>query len=168
VIKITSEIKDIKNLPHRTVIKKGEQEFYFKTGDINDPAVQRFIEENGGYTYVSNGVIQDITLEIYVPRGTECRIEAKYGLVEITDFNAPLIVDATYGGVDATITPAATGELVARTQFGEILTNLDAKFKSASDMTSHDHWTEIETKFGQGPNYDIESKFGKVYLRKPK
>jgi hypothetical protein len=168
-LQISSEIKDKNSIPRRTVIKKGDREYYFRAADASDPEVQKFLEENGrDYVYMSNGIIQEISLEIFLPKGMDCRIDAKYGLVEITDFSAPLTVNAPYGGIDATIVSANTGELTARTRFGEILTNLDAKFKSSEDMNSHDHWTEVMASFGNGPKFDFESKFGKVYLRKPK
>jgi hypothetical protein len=169
VLQISSEIRDKDNIPRRTVIKKGDQEYYFRANDASDPAVRKFLEENGGeYTYMSNGIIQEITLEIYVPKGMECRIDAKYGLVEITDFSAPLVVNAPYGGIDASIASTTTGSLTARTKFGEILTNLDTKFQSSHEEDDHDHWTEINASLGNGPRFDLESKFGKVYLRKPK
>jgi hypothetical protein len=169
VLHLSSQIRDKNSIPRRTVIKKGDQEYYFKAGDISDPAIQKFLEENGhDYTYMSNGLIQDITLEIFIPKGMECRVDAKYGMVEITDFNAPLIVNAPHGGIDATISGASTGQLTARTKFGEILTNLDTKFQSARAENNHDHWTEINANLGNGPRFDFESKFGKVYLRKPK
>ena len=127
------------------------------------------MDENGhDYTYMSNGIIHEITLEVFVPAGVSCRINAKYGLLEITDFNAPLVANAPYGGIDATIASNQTGILTARTKFGEILTNLDSKFKSSDVEGGHDHWTEINTDFGHGSSYELESKFGKVYLRKPK
>lgn len=166
---ITSGIKDKENLPQRILIKKGDEEFYFKANDWNDPEVQKFLDENGReYNYMSNGVIKEITLEIFVPKGMQTRIEAKYGLVEVKDFNAPLTVDAKYGGVDATISSANTGELFARTQYGEIYSNLDIKLASDWDgtRTPPNKWTEVGTKFGSGPKYSLESKYGKVYLRK--
>lgn len=168
VLRISAELKDKDNLPRRTIIKKGDQEYFFKAADASDPAVQKFLEENGGdYTYMSNGIIQEITLEIFLPKGMECRIDAKFGLVEVTNFNAPLVVNAPFGGIDATIANSSTGQLRARTRFGEILTNLDANFKSADvDESRHDHWTEINANLGNGPAFDFESKFGKVYLRK--
>jgi hypothetical protein len=169
VVEIYSEIKDRNNLPKRTTIKIGEQEYYFKTGDMNDPSIQKFLEEHGNaYTYMSNGIIHEIILEIFIPKGMESRIHSKFGMVEITDFNAPLIVDAPHGGVDATIIGATTGQLTARTKFGEILTNLDTKFNSSGMESGHDHWTEVQANFGNGPRFEFESKFGKVYLRKPK
>lgn len=166
---ITSGIKDKENLPQRILIKKGDEEFYFKANDWNDPEVQKFLDENGReYVYMSNGIIKEIKLEVFVPRGMQTRIEAKYGLVEIKDFNAPLVVDAKYGGVDATISSANTGELFARTQYGEIYSNLDIKLASDWDgtRTPPNKWTEVGTKFGSGPKYSLESKYGKVYLRK--
>ncbi len=166
-LKVSSRLRDRDNIPGRTLIRKGDQEFYFPTRDPHDPAIQKFLEENGGaYTYMSNGIIRDISLEIWVPQGMATYVEAKYGLVEITDFNAPLEVDAKYGGVDVTVTASKTGDLIARTRYGEILTNLDATFTPLNDNKSN-HWTEIRTAFGNGPAYVLESHYGKVYLRKP-
>lgn len=168
MITVTSVLKDKENIPQRLVIKKGDEEYFFKAKDYNDPEVQKFLEENGReYTYMSNGIIKEIELEIFVPKGMESRIEAKYGLVEVKGFDAPLTVDAKYGGVDATITARSTGELIARTRYGEILSNLDVKFDSDPLDAGHDKWTEIHAKPGSGPRYALESKYGKVYLRKP-
>jgi hypothetical protein len=164
---VSSIIKNKDDLPKYTTIKKGEQEFFFKSGNWNDPEIQKFLNENGReYSYMSNGVIMHIELEVFVPRGQETRIEAKYGLVEVKDFQATLTVDAKYGGVDATISPAHTGELLARTRYGEILSNLDVKFDNDWGRDA-DHWTEISAKIGTGSRYSLESKYGKVYLRKP-
>lgn len=166
---VVSHIRDKENLPQRIVIKHGEQEVYFKAKDWNDPEVQKFMEENGRqFNYMSNGVIMDIELEIFIPKGMETRVEAKYGLVEIKKFEASLVVEAKYGGVDATITPASYTELKARTHYGEILTNLNIKFDSGWDGEHrYPKWTEISAKGTSGPNYFFESKYGKVYLRKP-
>lgn len=168
-VNVSSTIKDMDNLPKRIVIKKGDTEYVFKGKDYKDPEVKKFLEEHGGnYTYMSSGVIKEIQLEIFVPAGMETSILAKYGLVEVLGFNAPLTVEAKYGGVDATINARATGELVARTHYGEILTNLDLAFDSSKDGDSnYNKWTQISVKPGSGPRYMLESKYGKVYLRKP-
>lgn len=163
---IASMIKNKDSLPQHIVIKKDDQEFFFKAKDWNDPEIRKFLDEHGReYTYMSNGVIMDITLEIYVPQNMTTRIEAKYGMVEVKDFHAPLTVDAQYGGVDATISAINTGELTARTRFGEILSNLDVKFNPWKEG-GHESWTEISALLGKGPAYRLQSKFGKVYLRK--
>ncbi len=165
VVSLTSQLRDREKIPRRTLIRKGDQDYYFPTNDPRDPAIQKFLDENdGAYTFMSSGIIRDITLEIWVPQGVATSIKAKYGLVEITNFNAPLQVDAKYGGVDATVVAARTGDLTARTRYGEILTNLNVKFTPIDENRS---WTEIKTAFGNGPAYVLESQYGKVYLRKP-
>ncbi|MBX2968140.1 MAG: hypothetical protein KF803_02115 [Cyclobacteriaceae bacterium] len=168
-VTVSSVIKDMENLPKRIVIKKGDTEYLFKAKDYKDPEVKKFMDEHGGnYTYMSSGVIKEIQLEIFVPVGVETSVSAKYGMVEVLGFNAPLSVDAKYGGVDATINARATGELIARTHFGEILTNLDLAFDSEKDRDSnYNKWTQVSVKPGTGPRYMLESKYGKVYLRKP-
>jgi hypothetical protein len=166
---ISSIIKDKDNLPKRIAIKKGETEYVFKANSYKDPEVQKFLNEHGReYTYMSSGVLQEIKLEIFVPVGMETQIEAKYGMVEVKSFNAPLVVNAKYGGVDATINSRSTGELIARTHYGEILTNLDLTFDSDKGTDSgYNKWTQVSVKPGTGPRYTLESKYGKVYLRKP-
>ncbi len=170
-VKVTSIIKDKENIPHRIVIKKGETEYYFKAKDFNDPQVQKFLEENGKeYNYMSNGILHEIKLEVFVPKNMTTSVEAKYGIVEVKNFSAPLSIDAKYGGVDATIVSSATGNLTARSRYGEILTNLDIKFDQSpfpGKNERRDSWTEISAKLGTGPAYFLESKYGKVYLRKP-
>lgn len=168
-IEVSSILKDEENIPHRIVIKKGETEYFFKGKDTNDPEVQKFLEDNGRrYTYMSNGIIKEITLEIFVPKGMETIVESKFGLVEVKNFQAPLRVSSKFGGVDASIVERSTGELTARTEFGEILTNLDVKFNSEKKIPDnhHDRLTVVSAKPGSGPRYEFESKFGKVYLRK--
>jgi hypothetical protein len=169
VTTIAASLKDKENLPRRIVIKKGDMEYVFKGNNYKDPEVQKFLAENGGdYSYISSGIIKEITLEIFVPKGMETTVEAKYGLIEVKAFDAPLTIDAKYGGVDVTMNAKTTGELIARTQYGEILTNLDIAFDSGKRNTpAYEKWTEVSAKPGTGPRYILESKYGKVYLRKP-
>lgn len=167
-IKIASNIKDKENLPQRIVIKKGDTEYFFKAKDFNDPEVQKFLDQNGReYSYISSGVVVEVKLEVFVPRGMETSVLSKYGVVEVVGFEAPLTIDSKYGGVDISVTPATTGQLTARSRYGEILTNLGVHFdQRGPDKT--DKWTEITAKVGTGSRYEIESKYGNVYLRKPK
>lgn len=167
-VSVTSILKDKENIPRRIVIKKGDTEYFFKAKDNNDPAVQKFLEENGhDYSYMSHGIIKEIELEIFIPKGMDTRIESKFGLIEVKDFQAPLVAVSKFGGIDASIVKSSTGELTARTQFGEILTNLDVKFDDKREKDHDKHWTIVSAKPGAGPRYVLESKFGKVYLRKP-
>jgi len=86
-------------------------------------------------------------------------------MVEVANFQGPLSVDATYGGVDVTVQEKTTGELVAETGYGQIYSNLDQKFTGSEFEDFH---TVVSIKPGTGPKYWFESKYGNVYLRKPK
>lgn len=157
---IESRVKNLKHLPHRYTINRGEEKVTFKTKDD----FEKYKREHGGdFNYTSQGVDMDITLEIKVPRNMETKIEATYGMVEIRDFTGPLTVDATYGGVDVVVQPKATGELIAETGFGQIYSNLDIKFSGGEFEDFH---TVVSVKPGTGPRYSFESKYGNVYLRK--
>src|SRR6478609_576909 len=127
-IAVTSVIKDKENLPKRIVIKQGDTEYVFRAKDVNDPEVQKFFDQHGReYSYISNGLAHHITLNVFVPEQLSTETESKFGMVEVVKFNAPLSFVAKHGGIDASITTTATGVIIARTEFGEILSNLDIK-----------------------------------------
>jgi hypothetical protein len=166
-VKVSSFIRDKDKLPKRTVLKVGDQEYYFKTDNHNSPEIQKFIEEHGGnYAYMNNGVIMDVQLEVHIPKGITTTIDAKYGLVEVLSCEAPLTIIAQYGGVDFTVPVKGLSELSARTRYGEILTNLNQKPVVHEFGKGSDNWTNIVFNLGQGNRVEVESKYGKVYLRK--
>jgi hypothetical protein len=169
LLRISSEIKDKESLPRHIVIVKGEQEYYFKAKDFSDAEVQKFLAENGrDYSYMSSSVLIDVKLQVFVPRNLKTSVDAKFGMVEFKTFDAPLRITAKHGNVDATV-PPNIGELVVRSRFGEILSNLDLKFDEHPMERGKrgPSWTEITAHPGKGQAYFIESKFGTVYLRKP-
>ncbi len=163
VISIKNEIKNLRGLPQRITIHDGAQKIVFR----NEGEFKKYKQEHGvtHYNRTSHGVDMDIFLEIKVPKGFETRVESVYGIVEVKDFNGPLTVDATYGGVDASLSEKATGEITAETNHGEIYSNLDVKFIGESARQGDFH-TYVSAKPGNGPRYNFDSKFGNVYLRK--
>jgi len=166
---VTALLMDKESIPERIIIKKGDREYYFKTKNYRDPEIQKFLADNGSdYSYMSNGIIQEISLTIFIPKNTPTKVNAKHGLIEVSGFDGPLTIESKYGGVDATIQPQTAGQLTARTQYGEILTNLETKFNQTPVEGRGKRWTEISANLGKGPAYSLESKYGNVYLRKPK
>lgn len=166
---ISSEIKGLDELPKRIMIRKDGENYYFPTDDYNDPKVQQFLKENGdNHQYQMHGVIKEITLDILVPRNTELKVVAKYGLVELKDITAPVEVDAKYGGIDLSISPTLSRNVTARTKFGEIYSDLDFKVdKELSEGGEYFKWTTVAAQLnGGGTKCLLTSKFGNVYIRK--
>ena len=162
IVRVQSEIRDLKSLPHRITIQHNGQKIMFR----DKAEFQKYQAEHGRtYNSMSWGPHIDIQLEIKVPRNIETQINSVYGMVEVKDFRGPLTVDATYGGVDASLAERSIGELTAETNFGNIYTNLELKFTD-EEMRSEDFHTFVSTKPGSGPKYNFESKYGNVYLRK--
>ena len=162
VVDIHSSIRNMKSLPQRITIYRDGQKIMF----ANKEELRKYQQEHGsGYQTMSWGVDIEIQLEIKVPRGMETRVESVYGMVEVKDFSGPLIVEATYGGVDAALTEKTAGEITAETNYGEIYSNLDVKF-GGDGKSSRDFHTFVSAKPGTGPRYSFESKYGNVYLRK--
>jgi hypothetical protein len=161
-ISIKNEIKNLKNLPQRITVVEGTQKIVFR----NKEEFKKYQQEHGKtYSHVSYGTEMDILLEIKVPANTETVVESVYGMVEITSFNGPLTVIATYGGVDAAVKEQLVGRITAETNHGEIFSNLNVKF-SGEGSRQGDFHTYVSAAPGKGPAYKFDSKFGNVYLRK--
>jgi len=162
VVSIRNEIKDLNKLPHRITVVDGAERITFK----DRAELKKYQQEKGrgSFNMVSNGVDMDIVIEVKVPRNVLTTVESVYGMVEVKDFSGPLTVDATYGGVDATLIERAAGEVTAETNYGEIYTNLESKFGGST--ISEDFHTLVKAKPGNGPKYTFESTYGNVYIRK--
>lgn len=164
VIRIRSEISDLKELPKRVTIFRDGQKIMFR----DRQALKEYQQKHGtAYEGMSWGPDIDIELEVKVPRNVATHLTSVYGLVEIKSFDGPLTVDATYGGVDVALAERAVGELTAETNYGQIYSNLDIKF-TGDQVHDRDFHTFVSAKPGTGPKYDFESKYGNVYLRKEK
>ena len=162
LIRVNSEIRDIKKLPQRITMMRDGQKIMFR----DKAELKKYQAEHGtGYHNMSWGPDIDIQLEIKVPRNTETHISSVYGMVEIENFTGPLTVESTYGGVDAALAERSVGELTAETNYGQIYSNLDAKF-GGNQVESRDFYMLVTAKPGNGPRYNFESKYGNVYLRK--
>jgi hypothetical protein len=162
LISIESRINGLKSLPQRITINQGGQKIIFKT----KADYRKYCDENGkNFNMMSTGVDMDIVLEIKVPQNVETRVESIYGMVEVKQFTGPLVVEATYGGVDAALQEKSTGQVEAETDFGQIYSNLDVKLLG-NNVRERDFHTYVSAKPGNGPRYSFESKYGNVYLRK--
>jgi hypothetical protein len=155
---ISDHIKDMDKLPHRyTVVRNGKKTMYKLKQEYLDDT------KRGGVEKSYEGLDIDIVLEIKVPEHSITDIRATYGIVELTGFHAPVTIDATYGGIDASITPERIGKLQATTSYGEILTNIDFHL---TDHTDRSFYHSITAEPGKGPTYNFTSDYGKIYLRK--
>jgi ribosome-associated translation inhibitor RaiA len=158
-IVISDHIKDMNKLPRRYTIVRNGKKTVFKSKDE-----YRAASKEGGFQQSYEGTDIDIVVEVKVPANCLTDIKAVYGIVEMTNFNATVTVDATYGGIDATIAAANTGKLQATTSYGQIYSNLDLHL---TDHTERDFYNSITAEPGKGPAYSFTSTYGKIYLRKP-
>ncbi|MBL7870051.1 MAG: hypothetical protein JNM78_00460 [Cyclobacteriaceae bacterium] len=159
-IYIENKINNLKNLPKRITVNRGNEKLTFKS----EEDFRKYCKETGSdFNVKSWGVDIDILLEIKVPRNVETKLECVYGLAEVKNFSGPLSVEATYGGIDVSVQEKSTGELTAETNYGQIYSNLDLKFTGSEFKDFH---TVVSAKPGTGPKYSFESKYGNVYLRK--
>jgi hypothetical protein len=157
---ISDRIKDMDKLPRRyTIVRNGNKTTYKLKAEYLEAR-----KNAAGITQSTEGTDIDITVEVKIPVSAITEVKSVYGIVELTDFNAPITVDATYGGIDATITPANTGKLQVTTNYGQMYSNLDLK---VTEHAEHSFFNSITAEPGKGPNYKFTSTYGKIYLRKP-
>jgi hypothetical protein len=157
-IVISDRIKDIDKLPRRYTVVQGGKKTIFKSKEAYQNSGL------GAAERYSEGSDIDITIEVKVPQFCKTDIGAVYGIVEVSNFHAPVTIDATYGGIDATLIPAQTGKLQATTSYGQIYSNLNLQLTNHSE---HDFFNSITAEPGKGPAYSFTSTYGKIYLRKP-
>ncbi|MEJ0032736.1 MAG: hypothetical protein WDO15_21305 [Bacteroidota bacterium] len=160
---VRNEIKDMDNIPHRITVTDGDTKIVFR----NKIEWQRYQDQHGKSSNVNMGIDLDIELEIKVPRGFDTNLECIYGIVEVSEFNGPLSVQATYGGVDASLVEKNVGELVAETNYGNIYSNLEMDVDK-DNAREEDFHMLVRATPGTGPKYRFESPYGNVYLRKLK
>ena len=156
---IRDHIKDMDKLPRRyTIVRNGVKTVY--------KGKEQYLElgKEGGVQQSYEGVDMNIVIEVKIPAYCTTKVDAIYGIVEMTNFNAPVTIDATYGGIDATVSPANVGKLEATTHYGQIYSNLDLKL---TDHEQRDFFSSITAEPGKGPAYSFTSPYGKIYLRKP-
>jgi hypothetical protein len=160
VLQIRGEITNIKNLPHRITIYRDGKKITFK----DKSEYKKYAAESGNdYSMMNTGIDIEIALEVKVPENSSTLLKSVYGIVEVRNFQGPIEVEATYGGVDASLDAQSTGELVAETNYGQIYSNLNVKFEGGAEKNFH---SLIIARPGIGPKQSFESKYGNVYLRK--
>ena len=155
---ISDRIRDMDKLPRRYTVVRNGKKMVFRSKE------QYLQESKGGSVERSyEGLDIDIVVEIKVPVRSSVDIKSTYGIVELTNFNTAVTVDATYGGIDAALATARTGKLKATTNYGKIYSNLELKL---TDHTERDFYNSITAEPGTGPAYSFTSTYGKIYLRK--
>jgi hypothetical protein len=160
-------VRNKENLPKRVLIKHGANEYYLQASSAHDSEVRKFLDEHGhAYQYMQTGVIIEVELEVLLPKNTTATVLAKYGLVEVKNCDAALNITATYGGADVAVNETSTSEVKARTKFGDIYSNLAASPVENTSGNDFKNWQVVVYKPGTGKPVFVESKYGKVYLRK--
>lgn len=153
-------VLNIENIPHRYTLKAGGKKVVFTSKD----EWKKYRDENGLKDYsLSEGVDMDILIEVKVPAGTETSVHSTYGMVEVNGFNGPLVVEATYGGVDMLVNSG--GQIEAETRYGHIYSDPAIPFKTDT-FGNEDFHTSVTASLGTGPHFHLESPYGNVYVRK--
>ena len=113
-----------------------------------------------------NCVEVSVQLEITVPAKIPVQVESIYGMVEIVDSPVSMEVDARYGGIDAVIQDVSSRGLLAKTQWGQIYSNLDVTLDLNGNPGVGDWMKAVVASKQDGTSLYLASQYGNVYLRK--
>ncbi|GGI23251.1 hypothetical protein [Pedobacter mendelii] len=135
-----------------------------KTRFTTKADMDSYRKEKGGVSNISSYQQKDIEviLDIKVPANVATDLAAVYGMVELDNFDGPIKVDAKYGGIDASLTESKIGKITMTNHFGKIYSNLNLK---PTEQKEQNFFTSITATPGKGPDYDISSNYGNIYLR---
>jgi hypothetical protein len=159
VVSVSDKILNIEKLPHRyTVFHDGKKTVFESKAEY-----EKFKGTITGQSMVSEGIDKDITIEVKVPAHSQSDITTTFALVELKNFNAGAKITTSFGGIDATLSPADIGKLQATAEFGEIYSNLDLKL---TDKKQGDFFKSFTAQPGKGEDLILKSSHGTIYLRK--
>ena len=135
-----------------------------KTRFTSKADMDNYRKEKTGVNKISYYQTKDmeITLDIKVPANVATDLASVYGMVELSNFDGPIKVDAKYGGIDASLTESKIGKITLTNRFGKIYSNLNLK---PTEQKEQNFFTSITATPGKGPDYDISSNYGNIYLR---
>ena len=167
---IETETKDQISIKNKLEMAKIPQRFYAVTNGVKSifntkEEMNAFLKEKGSTVtanYQSRNI--EISIEIKLPANTKTNLSSTYGIVEVVDFEGPIKIDATYGGIDAKIKEQLIGTLKMTNRFGKIYSDFDFK---PEEIKEQRFFTSINASPGKGASYDFSSSYGKIYLRKP-
>jgi hypothetical protein len=165
IMYIEGFIQNKDKLPRMIQIKKGGQVYSFNTDDSKDPEIMKFYEEHGrdGIQWTSHGVMWDINYEIRIPNNTDLKVDSRFAMIDIDNFQGNVQASSKHGGVDIAVESSRKIDFNLKSDWGEIFTNLNLEFDSALNK---DH-REITCSLNGGGRLfaELESKHGNIYIR---
>lgn len=157
---IISNKLDIDNIPESYfLVENGIKTRFTTKADMDNYRKEKGISNNISY-YQQKDI--EVTLEIKVPANVTTNLASVYGIVELNNFDGPIKVDAKYGGIDASLMESKIGKITLTSHFGKIYSNLNLK---PTAQKEGNFFTSITAAPGKGPDYDISSNYGNIYLR---
>lgn len=118
-------------------------------------------EKSGNYSYQQKDI--QVTIEVKLPANMAADVVSTYGMIELENLSGPIKVEATYGGIDATLNESKIGNIKLTNHFGKIYSNLDLQ---PTAQKEENFYTSITAAPGKGPSYEINASYGNIYLRK--
>lgn len=164
-LSINSYIKNLKSLPRKIIIYRGDEEHFFNTDDMNSPEVRKFKDQYGSESFsMSHGVIKDILVEVWLPKNATLDVYAKFGLIEVFGYAGNMKIHSKFGGVD--VSTDGKKAISAGTKFGEKYTDLTSNIKTLQLGSSPGKWDWVMIGSQSDASQELKSEFGNIYIRR--
>ncbi len=162
---VKGDIPDINKLPQYIQVKEGEDLTVIKMekGKSWDRQVKNVNGES-----INVGVIKEISLEVFVPKNKRTDVYTKFGMIETTDPEGNIVLNAKFGGVDVSCSASSKYNFEIDYEWGEVYTDLNLNIEKSQKFNKKKDQLIKAKMNGGGKTIFIDSKFGNVYLRKKK
>ena len=135
--------------------------------DLDEISNEVEVYRHGEIIRSDHCVDMEIDFEIFLPAGSEIRLETISGDIEIMGFNSKMEVKTISGFIDVTLDPRSKNDILMETITGEFYSDLDLDRQSKSEWKNHWIGGDLETTLnGGGPRIKLETISGNIYLRR--
>ncbi|MCD2424785.1 hypothetical protein LQ567_18530 [Niabella pedocola] len=159
---VISDTIDFKHIDQQYYVEVGGVKKHFETKTDFENYKEAHPNEKFS-SYTTNNL--DIQIEVILPLKDHINVRSKFGLVEVQEYAGPLTVQTEFGKIDARLKESHVGKIKLTNQFGKIYSDFNLK---PVEKEERSFYTSITANPGNGPIYELTSKFGNIYLRNTK
>ncbi|MEM6966825.1 MAG: DUF4097 family beta strand repeat-containing protein [Bacteroidota bacterium] len=153
-LEIRTFLKEEEDIPKMIIMSKDGMKTY-KRMDQGDKGWDNVVADGKGYDYVSIGIITEIELEIKVPQNIELNITAKYGNVDIKDFQGALYAKNTHGYINAIFSKTIRNnvQLMSTHDFVDVSMPSSSQVDLELKSSHGDIYTDMNLNFSKDQNW---------------
>lgn len=188
ILEVKSDIKDMENMPRYVVVESKGVKHTFRLDPNEDFHKRDFDQINWSEVNHWQGpdVLKEVLITVSIPENVQINVDATYGNLEIVNCLNPMIIENTYGHVqasflsapkdcklkstysfvDISVPSSSSMDFDLHTNHGSIFTNLDIDIDAKKSKTRIFDNMVIGAINRGGKTLEVEATYSNIYLRK--